>query len=512
MNKNPVHILMILDGWGINDDTNGNAFAQADTPFLDGLLADFPSCRLNCSGLAVGLPEGTMGNSEVGHMNIGAGRVVPQDFVRINTAIKDGSFFSNTALTRAMDTVKTTKKSLHLMGLLSDGGVHSHISHLFSLIRMAKDNGIDNLFIHPILDGRDTPPKSGITYLKQLEDFLAELEYGSVASVVGRYWAMDRDTRWDRVQRAFDLYTRAEGTFSDSAQTAIARSYENGKTDEFVEPVCLVDKTAHPSGLIGDGDAVVFFNFRADRAKEITRAFTQKDFTEFGRKSQVNLSHFVTMTQYDDTFDLPAAFGPQHLDNILGDVLSRHRISQLRIAETEKYAHVTYFFNGGDETVFDLEKRILIPSPRDVATYDEKPEMSAVQVTDTVCEKIQSNEFQFILLNFANMDMVGHSGIIDAAVQACETVDTCVNRVVNAIWKTGGTALITADHGNCEQMIAKDGTPHTAHTLNPVRLILAGNQFKDIPIRNGILGDIAPTILKIMGIDQPAEMTGVSLI
>ncbi len=511
-NENPVHILMILDGWGINDDTNGNAFAKADTPFLDRLLADFPNCRLTCSGLAVGLPEGTMGNSEVGHMNIGAGRVVPQDFVRINTAIEDGSFFKNPALSRAMNTIKATKKSLHLMGLLSDGGVHSHISHLFSLIRMARDNGIDNLFIHPILDGRDTPPKSGINYLKQLEDFLTELEYGKIASIVGRYWAMDRDTRWDRVQRAFDLYTRAEGTAFNTAQTAISQSYENGKTDEFVEPVCLMDKTAYPSGMVDDGDAVVFFNFRADRAKEITRAFTQKDFTEFSRAKPVNLSHFVTMTQYDETFDLPAAFGPQHLDNILGEVLSRHRIPQLRIAETEKYAHVTYFFNGGDETVFDLEKRILIPSPRDVATYDEKPEMSAVAVTDTVCEKIQSKEFQFILLNFANMDMVGHSGILKAAVQACETVDTCVKRVVNAIWETGGTALITADHGNCEQMIAQDGTPHTAHTLNPVRLILAGHEFKNTPIKDGILGDIAPTILKIMKVDQPEEITGVPLI
>jgi 2,3-bisphosphoglycerate-independent phosphoglycerate mutase len=377
---------------------------------------------------------------------------------------------------------------------------------------MAKNKGVEHLFIHPILDGRDTPPKSGINYLKQLEDFLAELKYGKIASIVGRYWAMDRDTRWDRVQRAFDLYTMGEGASSGSVQSAISQAYKAGQTDEFVEPVCLMDKTAHPSGRIDDQDAVVFFNFRADRAKEITRAFSQKDFTEFNRTKQVTLSHFVTMTQYDETFNLPSAFDPQHLENILGEVLSRHGISQLRIAETEKYAHVTYFFNGGDETVFDLEKRLLIPSPRDVATYDEKPEMSAVAVTDAVCEKIQSKEFQFILLNFANMDMVGHSGIIDAAVRACETVDTCVRRVVNAIWETGGTALITADHGNCEQMIEKDGTPHTAHTLNPVRLILAGHPFKNTPIKDGILGDIAPTILKIMGIDQPAEMTGVSLI
>ncbi|MFH2060386.1 MAG: 2,3-bisphosphoglycerate-independent phosphoglycerate mutase [Pseudomonadota bacterium] len=522
LNRPPVNILMILDGWGISDQVDGNAFAQANTPFIDSLLNHFPHCKLACSGNAVGLPDGTMGNSEVGHMNIGAGRKVPQDFVRINTAIEDRSFFNIPTLIETMTQAAKTGQSLHLMGLLSDGGVHSHISHLFALIEMAKKNKVKNLYIHPILDGRDTSPTSGITYVQQLENYIKKHKFGRIASIVGRYWAMDRDTRWDRVKRAYDLFTIADKPSLTSAVQAIQEAYDTGKTDEFMEPTCLIDKTLEPAGVIDDKDSIIFFNFRADRAKEITRAFTQKDFNEFTRTKSVSLAHFVCMTQYDETFDLPVAFGPQHLDNILGKILSKNKISQLRIAETEKYAHVTYFFNGGDEKIFDLEERILIPSPRDVATYDQKPQMSAKIVADTVCKKIESRQFQFIILNFANMDMVGHTGVLEAAIKACETVDTCVQKVVEAIWKTNGTALVTADHGNCEQMIAPDGTPHTAHTLNPVRLILAPNRinnaqtqndkFENIVIKDGILGDIAPTILKILNIDQPCEMTGTSLI
>ncbi|MCP3871759.1 MAG: 2,3-bisphosphoglycerate-independent phosphoglycerate mutase [Desulfobacteraceae bacterium] len=512
----PVNMLMILDGWGISDEIKGNAFAQADTPFLDSLLKNYPNCNLKCSGGAVGLPDGTMGNSEVGHMNIGAGRKVLQDFVRINSAISDKTFFKAPALLDVMTQLATSKKSLHLMGLLSDGGVHSHISHLLALIDMAKQNNVENLFIHPILDGRDTSPTSGITYIKQLQDYLNKLKYGKIATIVGRYWAMDRDTRWDRVKKAYALFTKADGQIEHDPILAIQNAYASDQTDEFVKPVFLKDDEVNPSGkpkgTITNGDGIIFFNFRADRAKEITRAFTEPGFTEFTREQKIDLASFVCMTQYDESFDLPVAFASQHLDNILGETLSRNNIPQLRIAETEKYAHVTYFFNGGDEKVFPGEERILIPSPRDVDTYDEKPQMSALKVADTACEAIKSSKFKFIILNFANMDMVGHTGILKAAIKGCETVDTCVKKVVTQILETGGVALVTADHGNSEQMLADDGSPHTAHTLNPVRLILVGNKYKDISMKNGILGDIAPTILNILNLEQPPQMTGTSLI
>jgi len=512
----PVNILMILDGWGINDKTQGNAFALADTPFLDSLLKNFPSCKLLCSGNAVGLPDGTMGNSEVGHMNIGAGRKVLQDFVRINQAISDKSFFKTPALMDVMNQVSKRDKSLHLMGLLSDGGVHSHISHLFALIDMARQNGVKHLFIHPILDGRDTSPLSGINYIQQLQDYLDKQNYGKIATIVGRYWAMDRDTRWDRVERAYLLFTNAAGLLADNPITAVQNAYNSGQTDEFIKPILLNTNNntlkGAPNGIIDDGDGIIFFNFRADRAKEITKAFTEKGFNEFTRKKLIDLTGFVCMTRYDETFDLPVAFAPQHLDNILGEILSKKHIPQLRIAETEKYAHVTYFFNGGDEKIFKGEERVMIPSPRDVATYDKKPQMSAFEIADTACEKIKSRKFGFVLLNFANMDMVGHTGILEPAIKACETVDKCAQKVVNAIWKTGGIALVTADHGNAEQMIADDGSPQTAHTLNPVRLILAGDIYKGIAMNDGILGDIAPTLLQILNIKQPDEMTGTSLI
>ena len=515
LKSNPVNILMILDGWGISNEQKGNAFALADTPFLDSLFNDFPSCELECSGNAVGLPAGTMGNSEVGHMNIGAGRKVLQGFVRINRAIEDRSFFTIPEFKNIMAKVSKSKKSLHLMGLLSDGGVHSHISHLFALIDMAKENHVENLFIHPILDGRDTSPTSGIKYIQLLVDYIQKTGLGSIATIVGRYWAMDRDTRWDRVEKAYSLYTEGKAQIEKNPVKAVQKAYDSGKSDEFIEPLFFIndEKTEDvQKGMIADGDGIIFFNFRADRAKEITRAFIEDEFSEFARNKKSKLSGFVCMTQYDENFDLPVAFGPQHLDNILGEILSQNNIPQLRIAETEKYAHVTYFFNGGDEKIFDKEKRILIPSPRDVATYDEKPQMSAFEVADKACEQIESKKFEFIILNFANMDMVGHTGIIEAAIKACETIDQCTAQVVKTIWKTGGTALITADHGNCEKMRAEDGSPHTAHTLNPVRLILAGDHYKNISINDGILGDIAPTILKILNIEQPLEMTGRSLI
>ncbi|MDD9303908.1 MAG: 2,3-bisphosphoglycerate-independent phosphoglycerate mutase [Desulfobacter sp.] len=506
----PVNILMILDGWGISAPGPGNAVAKANTPFLDHLTEQFAHTHLKCCGPDVGLPDRTMGNSEVGHMNIGAGRIVPQDFVRINTAIENKRFFENSTLKKAMVQIKAQNQSLHLLGLLSDGGVHSHISHLFALMDMAKAIGIQNLYIHPILDGRDTSPRSGISFIRQVQEKIKALGLGKIATLAGRFWAMDRDTRWDRVQNAYDLYTQGKGIFSAGQNPVdlVQKAYDRDETDEFIKPIFLGKKN---EGVIQDHDGVIFFNFRADRAKEITRTFTQKEFTEFNRQTCPDLSAFVCMTQYDETFNLDSAFGPQHLTGILGETLSKNKMTQLRIAETEKYAHVTYFFNGGDEAVFNLEKRILVPSPRDVATYDLKPEMSAQKIADNACEQIESQTVQFIVLNFANMDMVGHTGIMDAAIQACETVDRCAQQVVEAIWKTSGTAFITADHGNSEQMIAKDGSAHTAHTLNPVPFILAGEAFKQTRLKNGKLGDIAPTILKALGIKPPKEMTGTPL-
>jgi 2,3-bisphosphoglycerate-independent phosphoglycerate mutase len=508
----PVNILMILDGWGISDTIHGNAVAQAHTPFLDLLLKNAPHCRLQCSGPAVGLPEGTMGNSEVGHMNIGAGRRVLQDLIRINTAIQDRSFFDNPVLKTAMDTIVSQKKALHLMGLLSDGGVHSHITHLLALLDMARTCGLPTVYIHAILDGRDTPPTSGITYLTRLQQHLDRHQYGKIKTIAGRYWTMDRDTRWDRVQKGYDLMTRAHGDRYTDPLAALNDAYGKGQTDEFISPVFIEDRDGSDTGIITNGDGVIFFNFRADRAKEITRAFTQTDFTAFTRISRPDLSCFVTMTRYDDSFDLPAAFGPEQLTGIFGEVLSRHGIPQLRLAETEKYAHVTYFFNGGEETAFDGEERILIPSPRDVATYDEKPQMSAFEVADRACREIRSGRFSFIVLNFANMDMVGHTGVLAAAVTACETVDQCVRQVVETIWETGGTAFVTADHGNSEQMVAPDGSPHTAHTLNPVPFIIARAGLPAMRLKDGVLGDIAPTILKVLCLPQPEEMTGTALI
>ncbi len=563
-----VDALLILDGWGINPvstDTD-NAVTMADLPFLNMLETTYPCSRLLCSGSAVGLPDGIMGNSEVGHMNIGAGRKVFQNLVRINNAIADQSFFAIPTLVRLMQKLKQEGNSLHLMGLLSDGGVHSHISHLFALIDMACDAGIKKIYIHPILDGRDTPQKSGIQYLTQLQAFLKQKGKGKIATLCGRFYAMDRDTRWNRVEAAYNLYTRGVDIPSIAAQgvdtrqktkihntdplEALMDAYASGQTDEFIKPIYLLendkggeyiknckdskdskeseysknsrdnretnDSKACPhgsKGLIRDNDGIIFFNFRADRAREIARALTEnkETFTEFERKTILNSNHFLCMTRYDESFDFPVIFDPQHLDNILGEIISQNALPQLRIAETEKYAHVTYFFNGGDEKIFPMEERILIPSPRDVKTYDEKPEMSAHEVADKTCEMIRKGKFRFIALNFANMDMVGHTGNFDAAVKACTTVDACVKKVVEAVWETGGTAMVTADHGNAEQMKDSKGNPHTTHTLNPVRFILAGRRYLNTPLKDGILGDIAPTILKVMGLKQPAEMTGKAL-
>jgi 2,3-bisphosphoglycerate-independent phosphoglycerate mutase len=506
------HMLIILDGWGIGVDEPTNAVLAADTPCLDRLLSTYPSTRLRCCGEDVGLPAGIMGNSEVGHMNIGAGRVVYQDLMRIDKSIEDESFFENAPLGTAMDTVATQGKALHLMGLVSDGGVHSQLTHILALLSMAAKRGVSNVFVHAILDGRDTPPDSGVAYLRQVQDHINTLGQGAIASVCGRYYAMDRDKRWDRVEQAFRLYTEGEGRLETDPVAAVRSAYDQGETDEFVKPVAIVDESGKPVGTVADGDGIIFFNFRADRAREITRAFTEKGFSGFERRVVPVLAGYTTMTLYDETFDLPMAFGPQHLAMILGEVVSRQGMRQLRIAETEKYAHVTYFFNGGEETPFENEDRCMIPSPRDVATYDLKPEMSAPQVADEVVARLDSGQYDFIVLNFANMDMVGHSGVLQAAVKACETVDRCLQKVLDKLLQQGGVALITADHGNSEKMAGPDGKPFTAHTTNPVRLILVDDNHKAARLREGRLGDIAPTLLALMGLEQPEQMTGRSLL
>lgn len=507
-------MLMILDGWGINPSAEGNAATAAATPVLDELQRACPTTQLVTCGPDVGLPEGIMGNSEVGHLNIGAGRIVYQDLLRIDKAIADGSFFANPVLNRVMEAALENGGRLHLMGLVSDGGVHSQLTHLLALLDMARaKKGLDT-FVHAITDGRDTAPDSGAGYLARVQDHLARHAYGKIASICGRYYAMDRDKRWDRTARAWNLYVRGEGRVAEDPVAAVREAYDRGQTDEFIEPVVITDTDERPLARVRDGDAVIFFNFRADRARQITRAFTEKGFDGFDRGALPQLSGFVGLTQYDETFtNVPAAFGPVHLAQILGEVVSAQGMRQLRIAETEKYAHVTYFFNGGEEKPFAGEDRCLVPSPRDVATYDLKPEMSAEAVTEEVLARIDSGDYDLIVLNFANMDMVGHTGVMAAAVTACETVDRCVGRIVERLRQVGGAAVITADHGNAEQMRDEKGNPHTAHTLNPVRLILMDPRGRATRLRPaGRLADIAPTLLELMNLAQPAEMTGVSLI
>jgi 2,3-bisphosphoglycerate-independent phosphoglycerate mutase len=505
------YVLMILDGWGIAPAGAPNAISQADTPFLDKLMATCPNTQLSCTGEAVGLPEGIMGNSEVGHLNIGAGRIVCQVLLRIDRAIKDGSLRQNEALSGIMEDVLRKPSALHLLGLVSDGGVHSQLSHLYALLDMAAARNLPEVYIHAILDGRDTPPDSGVKYIEQLQNFLAEKKSGRIASICGRYYAMDRDTRWDRTEQAYRLYTWAEGIYERDPVKAVQNAYGRGETDEFVRPIVMVNDAGQPVAPVSDGDGIISFNFRPDRVRQITRAFTESGFNEFEREKTPNLTGYVTMTTYDETFTLPVAFGPVHLDNIFGEVISSYGLRQLRIAETEKYAHVTYFFNGGLEKAFPGEDRHLVPSPRDVATYDEKPEMSADEVAQKAVSCIRSGKYHLVVMNFANLDMVGHTGVMSAAIAACEAVDRCVETVVSAVREAGGTVCVTADHGNAEQMLDETHQVFTAHSMNPVPFVLVSDR-RDIHLRPGVLGDIAPTLLELMGIDKPVEMTGASLI
>jgi 2,3-bisphosphoglycerate-independent phosphoglycerate mutase len=505
-------LLMILDGWGIGSAGEGNAVRLARTPFLDKLAASYPTTRLQCAGLAVGLPEGIMGNSEVGHLNIGAGRIVYQDLLRIDRAIADGSFSRNEVLTTVMSAVGERRSALHLLGLVSDGGVHSQLDHLLALVDMACQKGLERVFIHAILDGRDTPPDSGVGYLTRLRKHLEAIGCGKIATVCGRYYAMDRDSRWERIEKAYRLYVQGEGRTVRDPIAAVTDSYLREESDEFVRPIVVTDANHAPLTMVAEGDGVIFFNFRADRAREITRAFTVTDFDGFLREVVPNLCGYVCMTRYDEKLTLPVAYPPVHLTGLLGEVISLKGLRQLRIAETEKYAHVTYFFNGGEEKPFRFEDRCLIPSPREVATYDLKPEMSAAEVTAALIERLTSNSYDLIVLNFANMDMVGHTGILGAAVKACETVDRCVRQIVERVTGLGGIAMITADHGNSEKMIDERGGAHTAHTLNPVPFILVDDSRRDAGLRPGVLADIAPTILHIMGVEKPPQMTGTSLL
>ncbi len=501
MNKTPT-TLIIMDGYGLNPSSTGNAVANANTPVLDNLFATCPNTTLSASGLDVGLPDGQMGNSEVGHTNIGGGRVVFQDLPRISRAIEDGSFFENEAYVAAMDACLKNDSSLHLYGLLSDGGVHSHTTHLWALLKMAKIRGLSKVYIHAFLDGRDVSPTSGKGFVAETAAKCKEIGVGKIATVMGRYYAMDRDKRWDRLERAYDAMVYGSGIQNSDPVDAVERSYKAGVTDEFVEPV-VCDK----DGTISDNDSIIFFNFRPDRAREITRAFVDPAFDGFQR--QFFPLTYVCTTEYDASMpNVMVAFPRVAVKNGLGEYLSKLGLKQLRIAETEKYAHVTFFFNGGVETVYPGEDRVLVNSPK-VATYDLQPEMSAVEVTDKCVERIESGSYDVIILNFANCDMVGHTGVYNAAVKAVETVDACVGRVVEATRSMGGIAMITADHGNAEEMFKSDGSPMTAHTTNPVPFIVVGAAVKLHP---GRLADIAPTILDVMGLECPPEMDGHTLI
>ena len=491
-------LLAILDGWGYSNSKIGNAIYYAHTPNFDEYMARYPHTLLEASGEAVGLPAGQMGNSEVGHLNIGAGRIVYQESMKILKAIEDGSFFENKVLKEAME--KAKKSKLHLMGLIGDGGVHAMMEHLYALLEMAKEMGVKEVYIHCFLDGRDTPPKSAIKHIRQLEEKIGEIGIGEIASLIGRYFAMDRDKKWDRTKKAYDMLVKGRRRLVKNAEEGIKIAYENGETDEFIQPTVIEGKSR-----IENGDVVIFFNFRPDRARQLTEAFIKDDFHAFPRLPLK--VHFVTLTQYDDSFNTPAAFKAEKIKNTLGEVLARHKLKQLRIAETEKYAHVTYFFNGGEEKPFEGEDRCLIPSPK-VATYDLKPEMSAYEVTEEVIRRIESRKYDFIVLNYANPDMVGHTGIWKAILKALEVVDECIGKVVDAVMKQDGIAIVTSDHGNAEEML-EDGMPKTAHTTNPVPFILIG---ADENLRKGNLGDIAPTILEFLDIEKPEEMSGRSLI
>ena len=503
MSKRPV-LLCIMDGFGKNESTYGNAIAAAKKPNLDKIVSENPMTFIGASGLDVGLPDGQMGNSEVGHTNIGAGRVVYQELTRITKSIQDGDFFTNEALVGAMENCKKNSSALHLMGLMSDGGVHSHNTHLYGIMELAKRSGVDKVYIHCFMDGRDVPPTSGKDYLAELYKKCDEIGVGEIATVMGRYYAMDRDNRWERVVKAYKAMTEGEGVKFDCACKMMEESYANDVTDEFIVPA--VSEKAVP---VKDNDSIVFFNFRPDRAREITRAFVDPAFSGFEREQLKGL-YYVCMTQYDATMpNVHVAFKPESLENTFGEYISDKGLKQLRIAETEKYAHVTFFFNGGVEKQYPGEDRILVKSPA-VATYDLQPEMSAYEVTDKLLAAIDRDKYDAIILNYANCDMVGHTGVFDAAVKAVEAVDTCVGKIVDAVAAKGGVTLITADHGNADKMYETDGSPFTAHTTNPVPFIVVGYPCE---LREGgRLCDIAPTMLKIMGLEQPKEMTGVSII
>ncbi len=497
-------LLMILDGWGIATNPAVSAIDKAKTPFVDSLYQKYPHATLEASGLAVGLPEGQMGNSEVGHMNIGAGRIVFQDLVKINLAVEKGELNTHPVLAAAFAKTKAAKKKAHFIGLVSDGGVHSHINHLKGLCDAAKHHGMEDVFIHAFTDGRDTDPKGGLGYLTDLQDHLQN-SAGQIASVVGRYYAMDRDNRWERVKLAYDAMVRGEGEKSKDILTAIRKSYENNVTDEFIRPIIHVGTNNKPLATIEEGDLVICFNFRTDRGREITQVLTQKDFEDFNMK-KLDLD-YITFTTYDETFQgVQVLFEKDNLNNTLGEVLERAGKKQIRIAETEKYPHVTFFFSGGRERVFEGETRLLCPSPK-VATYDLKPEMSAFEIAAKINPELKRKSADFIILNFANADMVGHTGVFDAAVKACEAVDKSAESVVSTALENGYTIIVIADHGNSDMMINEDGTPNTAHTTNLVPFIMVDG--KDVlPVRDGKLGDLAPTILTLMGVAIPAEMTG----
>lgn len=506
MNINKV-LLMILDGWGIGNHSKSDAIYAAHPEFINGLLERYPHAELLTSGEDVGLPEGQMGNSEVGHLNIGAGRVVYQDLVKINRACRDNSIFANAEIVKAFEYAKTNDKQVHFMGLVSDGGVHSSLNHLMKLCDISKEYGIDRTFVHCFMDGRDTDPHSGKGYVARLQAHMAQ-SAGQIASIVGRYYAMDRDKRWERVKVAYDLLVNGVGEKATDMVAAIEKSYADGVTDEFIKPIVAVDETGKPLATLQEGDMVIFFNFRNDRAKELTIALTQNDLPENGMHT-IPL-YYCTMTPYDATFEgLHVLFDKDNVENTIGEYVASQGLSQLRIAETEKYAHVTFFLNGGREEKFPGEERILVPSPK-VATYDLKPEMSAYEVRDKLVVALDTQKFDFITLNFANGDMVGHTGVYDAIVQAVKAVDRSVETVVEAAVRNGYEVVIIADHGNADNAVNADGSPNTAHSLNPVPIIVVSNRIKKV--ENGVLADVAPTILKMMGLGQPSEMTGKPLV
>ncbi|TYP53271.1 2,3-bisphosphoglycerate-independent phosphoglycerate mutase [Thermosediminibacter litoriperuensis] len=510
MSKKPL-LLMVLDGWGINGRLEGNAILSARTPNFDRLIRHYPNTVLESSGLAVGLPAGQMGNSEVGHLNLGAGRIVYQEFTRISEDIKSGRFFENEELVEAVRRAREGGKALHLMGLLSDGGVHSHIDHLIALLKLSRKEGLDKVYVHAFLDGRDVPPANAAVYIERLEKEMAQIGVGRIATIAGRYYAMDRDRRWERTEKAYNAMVLGEGLRAESAVEALEEAYKRGETDEFVIPTVITDAEGKPAGTVEAGDSIIFFNFRPDRARQLTYAFCVEDFKGFSRRKGFIPVHYVCMTQYDEKVkDARIAYKPQSLKNIFAEVISNAGLKQFRIAETEKYAHVTFFFNGGVEKPFPGEDRLLIPSPK-VPTYDMKPEMSAYEVTGEVIKKINEGIYDVIIMNYANPDMVGHTGVFEAAVKAIETVDECIGRVVEAVQKKNGIVIITGDHGNAEKMVDYEtGEAHTAHTSDPVPFILISD--RSYRLRPGILADVAPTMLELLGIEKPAEMTGRSLI